>query len=202
MTCCPTRTSARATTAARSTRTAIPRCRSAAGSAAIRPAPAARSRAAGQGFENFNFGGGEAADLSDLFEGLFGGAGGARRGGGGRSAASASARGRRRRAPTSPIGSRSPFDDAVALKPQRITLADGKTIDLKLPKGVEDGTKIRLAGKGRRARAAAATRSSRSRSRRIASSPATATTSASTCRSRSRRRCSAPRSRCRRPKGR
>ena len=41
-----------------------------------------------------------------------------------------------------------PFVDAVALKPQRITLADGKTIDLKLPKGLEDGTKIRLAGKG------------------------------------------------------
>ena len=41
-----------------------------------------------------------------------------------------------------------PFEDAVALKPQRITLADGKTIDLKLPPGLEDGTKIRLAGKG------------------------------------------------------
>jgi DnaJ-class molecular chaperone len=40
------------------------------------------------------------------------------------------------------------FIDAVALNPQRITLADGKTIDLKLPKGLEDGTKIRLAGKG------------------------------------------------------
>jgi DnaJ-class molecular chaperone len=40
------------------------------------------------------------------------------------------------------------FDDAVALKPQRITLADGKTIDLKLPQGLEDGTKIRLGGKG------------------------------------------------------
>jgi DnaJ-class molecular chaperone len=38
--------------------------------------------------------------------------------------------------------------DAVALKPQRITLADGKTIDLKLPQGLEDGTRIRLAGKG------------------------------------------------------
>ena len=41
-----------------------------------------------------------------------------------------------------------PFEDAVALKPQRITLADGKTIDLKLPQGLEDGTRIRLAGKG------------------------------------------------------
>src|SRR5213595_2676026 len=30
------------------------------------------------GFENFNFGGADAADLSDLFEGLFGGAGGMR----------------------------------------------------------------------------------------------------------------------------
>ena len=37
----------------------------------------------------------------------------------------------------------------MALKPQRITLADGKTIDLKLPQGLEDGTKIRLAGKGK-----------------------------------------------------
>ena len=40
------------------------------------------------------------------------------------------------------------FDDAVKLKAQRITLADGKTIDLKLPKGLEDGTRIRLSGKG------------------------------------------------------
>ena len=41
-----------------------------------------------------------------------------------------------------------PFVDAVALKSQRVTLGDGKTIDLKLPKGLEDGTRIRLAGKG------------------------------------------------------
>ncbi|HEX6605131.1 MAG TPA: J domain-containing protein, partial [Sphingomicrobium sp.] len=41
-----------------------------------------------------------------------------------------------------------PFIDAVTLTPQRITLGDGKTIDLKLPQGLEDGTKIRLAGKG------------------------------------------------------
>ncbi len=34
------------------------------------------------------------------------------------------------------------------LKEQRVTLAGGRTIDLKLPKGVEDGTKIRLAGQG------------------------------------------------------
>jgi DnaJ-class molecular chaperone len=43
---------------------------------------------------------------------------------------------------------RVPFTDAATLKPQRITLADGKTIDLKLPAGVEDGTQMRLSGKG------------------------------------------------------
>ncbi|HEV8406882.1 MAG TPA: DnaJ C-terminal domain-containing protein [Sphingomicrobium sp.] len=101
----------------------------------------------GAGFENFNFGGADAADLSDLFEGLFGGAAGGRRGGGPFSGF------RQRSAPPlkgADIAYRLkvPFDDAVALKPQRITLGDGKPIDLKLPTGLEDGTKIRLAGKG------------------------------------------------------
>jgi DnaJ-class molecular chaperone len=100
-----------------------------------------------QGFENFNFGGADAADLSDLFEGLFGAAQSRGRGGG-------PFGGFRQRAAPPQKGAdvayrlRVPFEDAVALSPQRITLADGKTIDLKLPKGVEDGTKIRLAGKG------------------------------------------------------
>lgn len=101
----------------------------------------------GAGFENFNFGG-DTADLSDLFEGLFGaatGRGGPQGGGFG---------GFRQRARPPQKGAdvayrlRVPFVDAVALKPQRIALADGKTIDLKLPQGLEDGTKIRLAGKG------------------------------------------------------
>jgi DnaJ-class molecular chaperone len=104
---------------------------------------------AGQGFENFNFGGADGADLSDLFEGLFGGApgGGARARGGPFS-------GFRQRSRMPQKGAdvayrlKIPFEDAVALKPQRITLADGKTIDLKLPNGLEDGTRIRLAGKG------------------------------------------------------
>jgi DnaJ-class molecular chaperone len=41
-----------------------------------------------------------------------------------------------------------PFTDAATLAPQRITLADGKTIDLKLPAGVETGTQMKLAGMG------------------------------------------------------
>ena len=100
------------------------------------------------GFENFNFGGADAADISDLFEGLFGGASGGRARGGGPFG------GFRQRARAPQKGAdvayrlKVPFEDAVALKPQRITLADGKTIDLKLPQGLEDGTRIRLAGKG------------------------------------------------------
>jgi DnaJ-class molecular chaperone len=104
---------------------------------------------AGGGFDGFpgGFPGGDTADLSDLFEGLFGAATGGRRAGGG------FGEGFGRRQPPqkgADIAYRLTvtFVDAAMLKPQRITLADGKTIDLKLPKGVEDGTKIRLSGKG------------------------------------------------------
>ena len=41
-----------------------------------------------------------------------------------------------------------PFEDAAALKGQRVTMSSGKTLDIKLPPGVDDGTKIRLAGQG------------------------------------------------------
>ena len=100
----------------------------------------------GPGFESFNFGGAEGADLSDLFDGLFGGAAGGR----GRGGPFGGFRQRQAAQKGADVAYRLkvPFEDAVALKPQRITLADGKTIDLKLPKGLEDGTRIRLAGKG------------------------------------------------------
>lgn len=81
------------------------------------------------------------ADFGDIFEGLFGGAG--RRAGGGFG----------RQAPQ-PRGANVAyrlavqFADAAILAPQRITLQDGKTIDLKLPAGVESGTQTRLSGKG------------------------------------------------------
>ncbi|MEO6247235.1 MAG: DnaJ C-terminal domain-containing protein [Sphingomicrobium sp.] len=90
----------------------------------------------------------QAADLSDLFEGLFGGAAqGARPGAGGFSGFG------RRSAPPQKGADvayrlKVPFVDAAALKPQRVTLAAGKTLDLKLPAGVEDGGKIRLSGHG------------------------------------------------------
>ena len=100
----------------------------------------------GAGFDNFSFSG-DTADLSDLFEGLFGAGQAGGRPGGGFS-------GFRQRARAPQKGAdiayrlKVPFTDAVSLKAQRIALADGKTIDLKLPKGIEDGAKIRLAGKG------------------------------------------------------
>ncbi|SEL04764.1 DnaJ-class molecular chaperone with C-terminal Zn finger domain [Sphingomonas palmae] len=101
----------------------------------------------GGGFQGqqFDFGG-EGADMSDIFEGLFGG----RQAGGG---GFASGFGRRQQAPRAKGANvqyrlRVPFVDAAALAAQRITLGDGKTIDLKLPAGVEDGTQMRLTGKG------------------------------------------------------
>ena len=103
---------------------------------------------AGGGFENFDFGGADAADLSDLFEGLFGAAtGGRARPGGGFSGFRQRARAPQKGADVA-YRLKIPFLDAVTLKPQRITLADGKTIDVKLPQGLEDGTRIRLGGKG------------------------------------------------------
>ncbi len=93
------------------------------------------------GFREQDFGGAEGVDMSDIFEGLFGG-----RGGG-----FSSGFGRRQPPPrgaNTAYRLRVPFVDAAALAPQRITLADGKTIDLKLPPGVETGTQMRLPGKG------------------------------------------------------
>ncbi len=82
------------------------------------------------------------ADFGDIFEGLFGGRAGARGGGSpfGRSPPAKGANVAYRLAVS--------FEDAAASRPQRITLGDGKTIDVKLPNGVETGTQMRLSGKG------------------------------------------------------
>jgi DnaJ-class molecular chaperone len=90
----------------------------------------------------------DAADLSDLFEGLFGAAG-ARRGAGGGGPFGGFGRARPpQKGADVAYRLKVGFVDAATLKEQRITLAGGRTIDLKLPKGVEDGTKIRLTGQG------------------------------------------------------
>ncbi|MGN6154597.1 MAG: DnaJ C-terminal domain-containing protein [Sphingomicrobium sp.] len=99
------------------------------------------------GFEGFQTNFGDAADLSDLFEGLFGGNGN-ERGGRGGGFGGFRQRTKPQKGPDVSYRLKVSFTDAATLSPQRIKLGDGKTIDLKLPKGVEDGTKIRLAGKG------------------------------------------------------
>lgn len=86
------------------------------------------------GGSSFEFGD---ADIGDIFGGIFGG--GARRGGSG---------GRARKGADVGYRLSVAFEEAAALKPQRVTLSSGKTIDLKLPAGVETGTQMRLGGQG------------------------------------------------------
>jgi DnaJ-class molecular chaperone len=79
-------------------------------------------------------------DFGDIFDGLFGGRG---RGGGpfGRQAPP-------QKGANAAFRLNVPFEDAATLKSQRITLPDGKTIELKLPAGLDSGTQMKLAGKG------------------------------------------------------
>jgi DnaJ-class molecular chaperone len=104
----------------------------------------ARPGGPGGGFSSagFEFGGGNGdPDMSDIFEGLFGGQ---TRGG------FSSGFGRRPQPKGANVTYRLqvPFIDAATLSPQRVTLGDGKTIDLKLPAGVDTGTQMKLGGKG------------------------------------------------------
>ncbi|MEO6093636.1 MAG: DnaJ C-terminal domain-containing protein [Novosphingobium sp.] len=92
--------------------------------------------------------GSEGVDLGDIFQGIFGGG---RGGGGGFAGFGGNPRGRAAAPPKGDNVSYRlgvPLTDAARLEPQRITLADGSTVDLKLPPGVEDGTQMRLGGKG------------------------------------------------------
>jgi DnaJ-class molecular chaperone len=138
----------------------------------------------GGGTGGFDFSG----DASDLFSELFGRARG-RTGGGGGGGFGFDFDELRSRRPA-PKGAdvayrlSVPFEAAAKLEPQRISLRNGKTLDLKLPAGFASGRQVRL-----------------SRSRRIDSSGRTVTPFGSTCRCASTRRSSAPRSRCRRSTG-
>ena len=93
--------------------------------------PGSRPGAASSSFE---FGG----DPGDLFSELFG-----RGGGFGNGATRPPARG-------GDVSYRLsvPFEDAATLKTQRITLRNGKTLDLKLTPGFESGKQVRLGGQG------------------------------------------------------
>ena len=108
---------------------------------------AAGAQRGGFNSSGFEFGG-DSAEMGDIFEGLFGGRGGG--GGGAGGGGFTSGFGRRPPAKGASINYtlQVPFVDAATLSPQRVTLGDGKTIDLKLPAGVETGTQMKLTGKG------------------------------------------------------
>ena len=100
-----------------------------------------------QDFEGFGGGGAgpEGIDLGNLFEGLFGGG---RAGGGPAGMGTGARRGPAPKGANVQYRLQVGFTDAAARATQRITLSDGKTIDLKLPAGVESGTQMRLTGRG------------------------------------------------------
>jgi len=104
----------------------------------------------GQAHSEFRgFGDGDDMDLGDLFEGLFGRGSSSRSAGGMGGGFGRNAPPPRGRGANISYKLAVPFIDAATLTKQRITLADGKTIDLSLPQGVENGTQMRLKGKGR-----------------------------------------------------
>jgi DnaJ-class molecular chaperone len=86
-----------------------------------------------------------AQGADDLFAELFGG-----RSPFGSSGAGGGGRGFRTQARGPDVAYRLtvPFEDAVALKPQRVTLKSGQTIEIKLPAGLESGKQMRLSGRG------------------------------------------------------
>lgn len=98
--------------------------------------PSGFSPGGARGFE-FEFGG----DAGDLFSELFGRAG--RAGGAG-------GMGGRRPQRGADVSYRLavPFADAALARKVRLTLRNGRTIDLQIPKGAEDGQTVRLSGQG------------------------------------------------------
>lgn len=111
------------------------------------PFAQSRGRASRSESSSFEFSG--APD--DLFDQLLRGAGNGAFGGGAES--SFGGFGRRGAPPQQKgpdVGYRLavPFGDAATLKPQRVTLKSGKTLDVKLPAGFEAGRQLRLGGQG------------------------------------------------------
>jgi len=103
--------------------------------------PFARSGRTAAGGAGFDFGGG---GPEDLFAELFGG----RSPFGGGGAASGGFRSPPQKGSDVAYRLVVPFEDAAALKPQRVTLRSGKTVELKLPAGLESGQQVRMAGQG------------------------------------------------------
>lgn len=110
--------------------------------------------AGGASARDFQGFGGDDVDISDLFEGLFGRGGARGPGGMGGMGGGPGGGFRQQQPPPQRRGGdiryslKVSFLDAATQAKQRIALADGKTIDLALPAGVETGTQMKLKGKG------------------------------------------------------
>ncbi|MBS0334244.1 MAG: J domain-containing protein [Proteobacteria bacterium] len=99
------------------------------------------------------FGGGhsqsfEGVDLGDILGEMFGGARGGRAGGAGGGFGGFSQRGADVRAPLS-----IDLEEAIKGGKKRVAFSDGRTIDITIPKGAQDGQTLRLKGQGSPGRA-------------------------------------------------
>ena len=95
------------------------------------------------GFDYNQFGGGAqgGAGFSDFFESMFGGSGaGFQQDGFGQQQ-------QRRKPPAETMNLSVDLEDVFAGNNKRIRLPNGKTIEVKIPKGIDNGKKIRLSGK-------------------------------------------------------
>ncbi len=107
----------------------------------------------GGGFGGGGFAGGrgasfEGADLNDILGEMFGGGGGRRGGGAGGGFGGFSQRGADVRA-----GLEIDLEDAIRGGKRRIAFSDGRTIDVTIPKGAQEGQTLRLKGQGSPGRA-------------------------------------------------
>jgi DnaJ-class molecular chaperone len=97
------------------------------------------------GGDAFDFGDAAAADFGDIFEGIFGNS---RKSSGPSGFGGFGARAKPNKGADVAYRLAVDFEDAAALKAQRITLSSGKTIDLKISAEAVGGTPMRLAGQG------------------------------------------------------
>jgi DnaJ-class molecular chaperone len=93
-----------------------------------------------------DFGDAAAADFGDIFDGIFGGGNKRQQNPGGFSGFGQ--RARPQKGADAAYRLQIDLDEAAALKSQRITLSNGKTLDLKLTADAVAGTPMRLAGQG------------------------------------------------------
>ncbi|MBV1707089.1 MAG: DnaJ domain-containing protein [Hyphomicrobiales bacterium] len=98
--------------------------------------PQTRRHPGASGAASFDFGGGRGFDASDIFADLFGG--------GGRTARGAQSQ----RGQDIEASLEVSLEDIARGNPVRVTLPSGRTLDIRIPRGAEDGKAIRLKGQG------------------------------------------------------